>query len=114
MPIANQLVQVGHACLEAGKRFNQPQQPCSLVLLSGCFETGAVPVLLRLVTLSLVVNLGSSRYIAFDDVLEHQPKWMEKAEFQERHLRLLCELDARKRLGQPDQHPCPNLEKRCW
>ena len=34
MPMANQLVQIGHACLEAGNRFDQPEHPCSLVLLS--------------------------------------------------------------------------------
>ena len=40
MPLANQLVQVGHACLEAGSRFPQPQQACSLVLLSVASEEG--------------------------------------------------------------------------
>jgi len=30
--LAAQLVQVGHACLEAGQRFEQPAQPCHLVL----------------------------------------------------------------------------------
>lgn len=34
IPLADQIVQVGHACLEAGRRFPQPQQPCNLVLLS--------------------------------------------------------------------------------
>jgi hypothetical protein len=32
IPFANQLVQVGHACLEAGHRFPQPAEPCHLVL----------------------------------------------------------------------------------
>jgi hypothetical protein len=32
IPIADQLVQVGHACLEAGNRFAQPEGPCHLVL----------------------------------------------------------------------------------
>ena len=27
------MVQVGHACLEAGHRFEQPDEPCHLVLL---------------------------------------------------------------------------------
>jgi hypothetical protein len=34
IPLADQIVQVGHACLEAGHRFEQPQEPCHLVLLS--------------------------------------------------------------------------------
>ena len=34
IPIANQIVQVGHACLEAGNKFKQPQRPCHLVLLA--------------------------------------------------------------------------------
>ncbi len=34
MPLADQIVQVGHACLEAGRRFAQPAEPCHLVLLS--------------------------------------------------------------------------------
>ena len=28
-----QLVQIGHVCLEAGNRFEQPAEPCNLVLL---------------------------------------------------------------------------------
>jgi hypothetical protein len=34
IPLAQQLVQVGHACLEAGRHFAQPSHPCHLVLLS--------------------------------------------------------------------------------
>lgn len=34
MPLANQLVQVGHTCLEAGARFEQLGKPCSIVLLA--------------------------------------------------------------------------------
>jgi hypothetical protein len=34
IPLADQIVQVGHACLEAGRRFAQPAEPCHLVLLS--------------------------------------------------------------------------------
>ncbi len=33
LPIADQIVQVGHACLEAGRRF-QPEEGCHLVVLS--------------------------------------------------------------------------------
>lgn len=33
IPLADQLVQVGHVCLEAGKQFVQPQQPCYLALI---------------------------------------------------------------------------------
>ncbi len=38
MPHANQLVQVGHACLEAGSRFAQPAQSCHLVLFAVASE----------------------------------------------------------------------------
>jgi hypothetical protein len=34
MPLADQMVQVGHACLAAGRQFEQPEQPCQLGLLS--------------------------------------------------------------------------------
>ena len=34
IPLADQIVQVGHACLEAGKSFEQPSQSCNLVVLS--------------------------------------------------------------------------------
>lgn len=33
IPLADQLVQVGHACLEAGNRFEQTVDPANLVLL---------------------------------------------------------------------------------
>jgi len=38
IPLADQIVQVGHVCLEAGHRFEQPQEPCRLVLLSVASE----------------------------------------------------------------------------
>jgi hypothetical protein len=34
LPLADQIVQVGHACLEAGRRFHQPQGAPHLVVLS--------------------------------------------------------------------------------
>jgi hypothetical protein len=34
IPLAGQIVQVGHACVEAGHRFDQPADPCHLVVLS--------------------------------------------------------------------------------
>jgi hypothetical protein len=34
LPLADQLVQVGHACLEAGRRFCQPEAASHLVVLS--------------------------------------------------------------------------------
>jgi hypothetical protein len=34
IPIADQIVQVGHACLEAGSRFAQPSPPSHLVVLA--------------------------------------------------------------------------------
>lgn len=34
IPIAAQIVQVGHACLEARKCFSQSETPCNLVVLS--------------------------------------------------------------------------------
>jgi hypothetical protein len=33
LPLAHQIVQVGHACLEAGRQFAQPTQPRNLVVL---------------------------------------------------------------------------------
>ena len=38
MPLANQLVQAGHACLEAGHRFPQPARPCHMVLFGVAAE----------------------------------------------------------------------------
>jgi len=38
IPLADQIVQVGHACIEAGRRFAQPAEPCHLVLLSVASE----------------------------------------------------------------------------
>ncbi len=34
IPLAQQIVQVGHACLEAGRRFAWPEEPCHLVVLA--------------------------------------------------------------------------------
>jgi hypothetical protein len=34
IPLADQVVQVGDACLEAGRCFVQPAEPCNLVVLS--------------------------------------------------------------------------------
>lgn|GEM_PF-1697730 len=34
IPLPDQIVQVGHACLEAGHRFEQPPQPCHLIVLA--------------------------------------------------------------------------------
>ena len=34
IPLAQQLVQASHACLQAGARFPQPVEPCHLVILS--------------------------------------------------------------------------------
>jgi hypothetical protein len=33
IPLVDQVVQVGHVCFEAGKRFDQVETPCHLVLL---------------------------------------------------------------------------------
>jgi len=33
IPLANQIVQVGHVCVEAGNQFTQPDKPSHLVLL---------------------------------------------------------------------------------
>lgn len=38
IPLADQIVQVGHACLEAGSRFPQPDTACNLVLLGVASE----------------------------------------------------------------------------
>jgi len=34
LPLPAQLVQVGHACLQAGKQFLQPTEPCNLIVLA--------------------------------------------------------------------------------
>ena len=34
LPLAQQLVQASHACLQAGARFSQPEKPCHLVVLT--------------------------------------------------------------------------------
>jgi hypothetical protein len=34
IPLAQQVVQVSHACLEAGRRFDWPEEPCNLVVLA--------------------------------------------------------------------------------
>lgn len=34
IPLAQQVVQVGHACLEAGRRFDWPEETCNLVVLA--------------------------------------------------------------------------------
>lgn len=38
MPLEQQLVQVGHACLEAGRQFSWPEEPCNLVVLDVASE----------------------------------------------------------------------------
>ncbi len=38
MPLANQLVQIGHACLEAGHQFSWPAQSCHMVLFAVASE----------------------------------------------------------------------------
>ena len=40
IPLADQIVQLGHACLEAGRRFKQPEIPCNLVVLKVGSEAG--------------------------------------------------------------------------
>jgi hypothetical protein len=58
IPIASQLVQVGHACLEAGNRFAQPQGPCHLVLFGVASEA-------RLLEAAAWLNAAGIRSITF-------------------------------------------------
>jgi hypothetical protein len=58
MPVADQMVQVGHACLEAGKRFDWPDEPCHLVVL-------AVPSKAHLLTAVAQLQLADIRYELF-------------------------------------------------
>ena len=48
IPLADQLVQVGHVCLEAGKRFSLPEQPCHLVLVTVASEEHLLQVVARI------------------------------------------------------------------
>ena len=47
IPLADQIVQVGHACLQAGDRFVQPKEPCHLVLLAVPSEAGLCAAVAR-------------------------------------------------------------------
>ena len=47
LPLAGQLVQVGHACLEAGWRFAQPDSPCRLVVLAVSNEPALLAAVAR-------------------------------------------------------------------
>lgn len=58
IPIADQLVQVGHACLEAGNRFAQPEASCHLVLFG-------VPSEARLLDAAAWLNAAGIRSVAF-------------------------------------------------
>ena len=56
--LADQIVQVGHVCLEAGRRFGLPEAPCHLVLLS-------VPSEDHLLYAILHVEMAGIRYAVF-------------------------------------------------
>ena len=56
IPLADQVVQVGHACLEAGFKFQKPDEPIHLVVVSIESETQLLTALerIRLVGIELV------------------------------------------------------------
>jgi hypothetical protein len=58
IPLADQIVQVSHVCLQAGHRFNQPEPPCHLVLLSVPSETHLQSALVS-------VRMAGVRYTVF-------------------------------------------------
>lgn len=67
MSLADQIVQVGHACLEAGNRFKQPDEPSHLVLLR-------VPSEQKLYDAGAQIELAGIRYQTFyepDNSLGH-------------------------------------------
>ena len=47
IPLADQIVQVGHVCLEAGRRFVQLEESCHLVLLAVPSEPGLCAAVAR-------------------------------------------------------------------
>lgn len=61
LPIAVQLVQVGHACLEAGASFPQPSSSCRLVVLPRDSEQ------------SLVTTVQEAEYHGIPMRLFHEP-----------------------------------------
>jgi hypothetical protein len=60
IPLADQMVQVGHACLEGGRRFAQPAEPCNLVLLSVPSERHLRDAVVR-------AELAGIRCVAFNE-----------------------------------------------
>ncbi len=60
IPLAQQIVQVGHACLEAGRRFEWPEQSCNLVVLG-------VPALADLQIAVEWTTLAGIRMALFDE-----------------------------------------------
>ncbi len=60
IPLAQQIVQVGHACLEAGRRFEWPEEPCHLVVLR-------VATLADLQTAVEWANLAGIQLALFDE-----------------------------------------------
>ncbi len=58
IPLADQIVQVGHVCLEAGNQFPQPEKPSHLVLL-------AVSSQAKLLDAASKIGLTGRSYIVF-------------------------------------------------
>jgi hypothetical protein len=60
LPLADQVVQVGHACLEAGRRFEQPPTLGHVVVLS-------VPSQRELLSATARVRMAGIRCLVFSD-----------------------------------------------
>ena len=57
IPLADQVVQVGHVCLEAGKRFDWSSQPCHLVLLAVASEAQLLTAVAQLQLANIACEL---------------------------------------------------------
>jgi hypothetical protein len=67
IPLADQIVQVGDVCLEAGRRFAQPSDSCHLIVLRVSSKNFLREAALRL-------EIAGIRYVMFyepDDELGH-------------------------------------------
>jgi len=60
IPIADQIVQVGHACFEAGQRWPEDRATCHLVLIGVTSQDALLAVALRCESRGI-------RYVLFDE-----------------------------------------------
>lgn len=82
IPLADQLVQVGHVCLESGNRFEQPTNPSHLVLLSVSSEQQLYDAVAK-------IELAGIRYEIFyepDDDMRYTAACTEPISSKHRHI----------------------------